>query len=268
LSDPRTLQAANLAAALATIVFNGLVNALPLAGVTTGEVSAAYPSLFTPPGWVFSVWGLIYSALLVFSIYQVRPGQRSRPYLPRIGWLHVASAACNVAWLVVFHYSFERPGLAPFTLVPMYALFALLLAIYLRLPVGVEPVGRAEKLAVHLPFSLYLGWVTLATMANTAFVLNAVIPGIPLPVQRASTVVLLLAVLLVGLLILRNRRDLVFALVIVWAAGGIAIERTGYPEIAATAGLTAIVVAAAILLLPLARRQGFAVFYLREPRSG
>ena len=56
-SDPRLLQAANLIAVVGTIVFNGWVNVRPLNGVTTGEVSNAYPSLFTPPGWVFSIWG-------------------------------------------------------------------------------------------------------------------------------------------------------------------------------------------------------------------
>jgi len=260
-------QLVNLGSVLATIVLNGWVNSLPLNGVSTGEVSAAYPSLFTPPGWVFAIWGLIYSALLVFAVFQLRPGQRSRAYLQRIGWLHAAAAVCNVGWLVVFHFSFDRPGLAPFTLIPMYLLFASLLAIYLRLRVGLEPVGRAEKLAVQVPFSLYLGWITLATMVNTAFVLNAVIPEIPLSFQRAFTVLLLLAVLAVGLLILRDRRDLVFALVIVWAAGGIAVERSDYPEIAAAAALTAVLIVAAIGLLPLSRRERFSRFYLGGSES-
>jgi hypothetical protein len=263
MNDPRLLQTANVAAVVATISFNGWVNAKPLNGVTTGEVSNAYPSLFTPAGWVFAIWGLIYIALCIFAVYQVRPGQRPRPYLPRIGWFHALSALCNCSWLVVFHFSYDRPDLAPFTLVPMYLLFGSLLAIYLRLRIGLATVGTPEKLAVHVPFSLYLGWVTLATMANTAFVLNAALAEIPLSIQRLFTVVLLLAVLAVGLLILRNRRDLVFALVIVWAASGIAVARSAYPEIAATAAGTAIIIAVAILALPRLRGQGLAGLYLR-----
>jgi hypothetical protein len=261
MTNVRVLPAVNLVAVPATIAFNGWVNARPLNDVTTGEISAAYPSLFTPPGWAFSIWGLIYAALLVFSIYQVRPGQRSRPYLSRIGWFHAASALCNCAWLVVFHFSFGRPGLAPVTLIPMYLLFGSLLAIYLRLRIGLDPVGVAEKLAVHLPFSLYLGWITVAAMVNTSFALNSLIPGIPLAIQRGFTLVLLLAVLAVGLLILRNRRDFVFALVIVWTTVGIAAERSAYPEIAVTAGLTALVVAGTVLLLPFLRGQNVAACY-------
>jgi hypothetical protein len=262
MSDPRLLQAANVVAVVATIGFNGWVNAMPLNGVTTGEVSNAYPSLFTPPGWVFAIWGLIYAALCIFAVYQLRPSQRGRPYLLHVGWFHVLSAVCNCTWLVVFHFSYGRAGLAPLTLLPMYLLFASLLAIYLRLRIGLEAVGTPEKLAVHVPFSLYLGWVTLATMTNTAFVLNAAVPEIPLSIQRLFTAVLLLAVLAVGLLILRNRRDLVFALVIVWAASGIAATRSAYPEIAATATGTAIVIAGAILALPRLRGQSFAGVYL------
>jgi hypothetical protein len=262
-SDPRLLQVANVVAVLATIAFNGWSNAAPLNGVTMAEVSRSYPSLFTPAGWAFSIWGVIYVALLVFAVFQVRPGQRQRPYLIRIGWLHAATFVCNATWIVVFHFSYGRPGMVPLTLIPMYGLFACLLAIYLRLPIGLGPVGSAEKLAVHVPFSLYLGWVTVATMANTAFVLNAAIPGISLPIQRAFTVAVLVAVLVVGVLILRNRRDLAFALALVWAASGIAAERTDYPEIAATAAGTALIVACTILVLPRLRGQSFTAFYLR-----
>jgi hypothetical protein len=263
MTDPRLLQAANVVAVVATVGFNGWVNAKPLNGVTTGEVSSAYPSLFTPPGWVFAIWGLIYVALCIFAVYQLRPSQRGRPYLLYVGWFHVLSAVCNCTWLVVFHFSYGRAGLAPLTLIPMCLLFTSLLTIYLRLRIGLEAVGIPEKLAVHVPFSLYLGWVTLATMANTAFVLNAALREIPLSIQRLLTLVLLLAVLAVGLLILHNRRDLVFALVIVWAASGIAVARNAYPEIAAAAAGTSIIIAVAILVLPRLRGQGFAGLYLR-----
>jgi benzodiazapine receptor len=255
MTEPRLLQTANVIAVPVTIALNAWIEMRPLNGVNSGQVSDSYPSLFTPPGWAFAIWSLIYTALLVFAIYQVRPGQRSRPYLPRIGWLHVVASVCNVSWLIVFHYSYERPALAPLTLIPMLCLFASLLTIYRRLRVGLDTAARSEKLAVHLPFSLYFGWITLATLVNCAFVLYSVLPGIPLAVQRGITVALLLVVLSVGLVVLRGRRDVVFALVIIWATVGIAIKNQAYLEIAASAGATALIIGGAIIVALRNRRQ-------------
>jgi len=243
MNEPRLLQVANMIAVLGTIALNAWIEMQPLFGVTSGQVSDAYPSLLTPPGWAFAIWSLIYTALLVFALYQVRPGQSSRPYLARIGWLLVVSSVCNVSWLVVFHYSYGRPGLAPLTLIPMGCLLTTLLTIYRRLRIGLEPVGVTETLAVQAPFSLYLGWITLATLVNGAFVLYSVLPGISLGLQRGITVALLLVVLTIGLLVLLNRRDVVFALAVVWATTSIAVTSDAYPEIAVTAGGTALIVA-------------------------
>ena len=89
-AHPRALQRANLVSVLGTLAFNTWVSVRPLNGVTTGEVSAAYPTLITPPGWVFSIWGVIYAALLVFAFYQARPAQRSRPS----PWTCASTIAC------------------------------------------------------------------------------------------------------------------------------------------------------------------------------
>ena len=188
------LQALNLVSVVATVVFNVWVSRQPPNGVTQSEVSAAYPTLITPAGWAFAIWGAIYVALLCFALFQLRPSQRARPYLAQIGWLNAGAAAANASWLVAFPHTYGRPELAPLTLVPMYGLAAFLLAIYLRLGVGRRPVGVAEKLAVHVPFSLYLGWVTPAAMVNTAVVVKALRPGISLEMQRALAVVVLMAV--------------------------------------------------------------------------
>jgi hypothetical protein len=257
------LQALNLVAAVGTVAFNVWVSRRPPRGVTQSEVSAAYPTLITPAGWAFAIWGVIYAALLGFALYQIRPGQRSRPYLVQIGWLNAGAAVANVSWLVVFPYSYGRPELAPLTLVPMYGLVALLLALYLRLGVGLRRVGVTEKLAVHVPFSLYLGWVTPAAMVNTAVVVKALWPEITVETQRALSVVVLTSLLGMGVLILRNRRDVAFALAIAWAASGIAAGRQAEPTIAALAMAAALVVVGTVLILPVLRRESFPSVYLR-----
>jgi len=95
--SPVVFQMANVVAVIAALVLNTLANALPLNGVTTGEVSDFYPNLFTPPGYVFSIWGVIYALAIVFMIYQVRPSQRSEAYLSQIGFLYLIGAVANNA---------------------------------------------------------------------------------------------------------------------------------------------------------------------------
>jgi hypothetical protein len=94
--DFRLLQIANVAAVVLAVAWNALVNILPLNGVNTAVVSDSYPNLFTPPGYVFAIWGVIYVLAAVFAAYQLRPSQRSADYLGKIGWLYLAGAVINV----------------------------------------------------------------------------------------------------------------------------------------------------------------------------
>ncbi|MCJ7676734.1 MAG: tryptophan-rich sensory protein, partial [Anaerolineales bacterium] len=122
---------------------------------------------FVPAGCVFSIWGLIYVGLLAFAIFHSLPSQRQNTALRRIGYLPSLSGVANVAWLFFWHYNAFG-----WTLVAMLLLLASLLAIYLRLDIGRAPaVGSGERWAVRVPFSIYLGWVTVATLANATDVL-------------------------------------------------------------------------------------------------
>lgn len=77
----------NLAAFMLVVVLNVLSNALPINGQTMPEISAKYPSLFTPAGFTFSIWGVIYVALLLFVIYQALPSQRNNETIAGISRL-------------------------------------------------------------------------------------------------------------------------------------------------------------------------------------
>jgi benzodiazapine receptor len=94
-----TLQIANLGALAVTIIANLLSNILMFDGKTVGEISDAYPNLFTPAGYVFSIWGLIYTLLLLFAVFQALPKQRGKPFLHEIGYYFVLSCVANVMWL-------------------------------------------------------------------------------------------------------------------------------------------------------------------------
>jgi len=236
-------QAVNVVALIATIVANGLANALPLNGLTTGEISDRFEVYFVPAGYVFSIWGLIYLALTAFVIYQVLPSQRDNPRLRRIGYLFALSCVANVAWLFLWHYE-----VFSLTIIAMIALLLLLIAIYLRLGIGRTTVPAAEAWLVRLPFSIYLGWVTVATIANATSLLDYLNWGGWGISPEIWTVIMLAAATGITAAVTFTRGDIAYGLVIVWAFAGIAVKHTGTTIVSATAW-TATALAAVVTAL-------------------
>jgi benzodiazapine receptor len=234
-------------AVVATVVLNGLANALPLNGQTTGEISDRFQVYFVPAGYVFSIWGLIYLALAAYAVYQALPAQRENPRLGRIGYLFVLSCLANVAWLFLWHY--ER---FVWTVIAMLGLLLSLIAIYLRLGIGRTQVSPAERWLVHVPFSIYLGWVTVATVANITSLLDYLNWG-GWGIQPAVWAVIMLIVgaaiaSAVGL----TRGDVAYMLVIVWAFVGIAVKHASTPLVAtaawATTGIVVVMLVVSVLI--------------------
>ena len=134
-------QVAVVVSVIATIVINTLANALPLNGFNTGEISDRFAVYFTPAGYVFSIWGLIYLGLIAFSIYQALPAQRENPRLRATGWWIVLGGIANSAWIFLWHY--EQ---FPLTIVAMLILLVTLIITYF------DNVTLKRQLC-HSPFS-------------------------------------------------------------------------------------------------------------------
>lgn len=201
---------------LMVVVVNLLANALPLNGLTTAEISDRFQVYFVPAGYVFSIWGIIYLGLLALTIYQAWPSQRSNPSLRAIGWWLALVNLANISWLFLWHY--EQ---FVFTLAAMLVLLIALIAIYVRLGVGQTKVSPPEKWLVHVPMSLYLGWVTVAAVANATAVLDYLGWG-QWGLSDGTWMMLILA-MVVGLTAMVNyfRKDLIYTAVILWALAGI-----------------------------------------------
>jgi hypothetical protein len=248
-------QSVNLLAVIATIAINGLANALPLNGQTTGEISDRFQVYFVPAGYVFSIWGLIYVALVAFAVYQALPSQRDNPRLRSMGYLFALSCVANIAWLFLWHYE-----VFPLTLAAMLSLLLLLIAIYLRLNIGGAQVSTAEKWLVHVPFSIYLGWITVATIANVTSLLDYLKWsgwGIS---PEAWTVIMLVAGVGIASAVSLTRGDVAYMLVIVWAFAGIAVKHAGTPAVATTAWVTTALVALMLVAGVLSKRRRRAQF--------
>jgi hypothetical protein len=243
---------------------NALSNILEFGGVNTGVAADTFFSYFTPAGYVFSIWSIIYTLLIIFIIYQARPSQVEEGYLGKIGYIYLINGIFNVTWLIAFHYAVTTPILLLLTEPLMLGILATLLYIYVKLEIGVTEVPISQKIAVHLPVSVYGGWISVATIANTASVLNEFLT-IPLDIQYLWTALVLVVALLLALIMLVKRRDIAYSLVVVWAAIGIYAKWTTLeviPLIYWTALIAAIVILVAIVVIPLVKRKNPVDYYL------
>ena len=259
--NSKSFQIINVFAVVFTIAMNMLANILPFNGVTTGAALDSFPNYFTPQGYVFAIWGVIYVLLIVFAFYQAKANQRGEAYLTKIGYLYLIGAFLNVAWLLVFHYSYGNTPLLVWTEPLIAGLLIVLLLTYVRLEIGVKEVPMKQKLAIHLPVSVYVGWISLATIANTAAVLNSSLV-ISLEVQYLWTALVLIIALLITSLMIVLRRDIAYALVVIWAVPGIATKWATIPIIFWTATIVTIIVILLILLVPIIRRKSPVDYYL------
>jgi hypothetical protein len=219
-------QAGVIASILITLVVNTLANALPLNGLNTGQISGRFNVYFVPAGYVFSIWGLIYIGLIAYGIFQALPTQRDNPRLRSTGWWITLGGLSNSAWIFLWHYQ-----QFPATLVAMFLLLTTLIITYLRLGIGRSTVSKAETWAVRIPFSIYLGWITVATVANVTSVLDYVkwdrfglTPEVWMGIMLAVVLVLTLAMII-------TRRDAAFTAVILWALAGIAMKFAAVPAV-------------------------------------
>jgi hypothetical protein len=252
-------QVAVIVAVAATLIVNGLANALPLNGQTTAEISDRFDVLFVPAGFVFSIWGLVYLALIAFGTFQALPRQRSDPRLSRVRGPFLLSSLANIAWLFTWHYEFFLLSMPV-----MLTLLASLAVIYDRLELGKGGVTTFERWCVDVPFSLYMGWISVATIANAADVLDY-IGWSGWGVAPAVWAVVML-VISGGLAIFMAlfRRDVVFVLVVMWALLGIGIKQFDVPLVSVTSFAVGAALALVLALLGVRSMRGLGAAPVRE----
>ncbi len=188
----------------------------------TGAISDLYPNLFVPVGLTFSIWGLIYTLLIAFVLYGLSLLWRTSPLFEKtfqkIGLLFIFSCILNATWIFMWHYLFIY-----LSVLVMIALLVTLILIYRRLPQK-EDLPFRERLFLVMPFSIYLGWITVATIAN----ITALFVAINWNGWGFSEVFWTVLVLFVGGLItlsfMKKYRNIVYGLVVVWAYLGIFLQ--------------------------------------------
>lgn len=241
--NKKFLQWLNLITFIATVIINYAATGLELGGYNTGELSDLIPNLFVPIGLTFSIWAVIYFFLIGFSIYQARDLFKSEKieetYLDKIGYYFLLSNIANSFWIFMWHFR-----LILLSFVFMIIILFSLIMIYLRLKIGKAEINKAEKLWVHAPFSIYLGWITVATIANaTALLVVSGVPSFGL-ISEILTIVVIVVAILITYAMLFLRKDWIYSLVIIWAVLGIYLKQSAVNSTIATTALVATLIVA------------------------
>jgi hypothetical protein len=217
----------NIIAFCAMVYVNYLSNALPINGNTAGDLSDKYVNYFVPAGLTFAIWGVIYSWLMVFLGFQIvsffneNIKAKVDPIIDKIGWLFVLSCVLNVAWLLAWHYEFVA-----LSVIIMISFLGTLLYLFLKIGVGKNTVNGLEKWISHAPFSIYLGWISIATIANfTALLVNNQWNGFGIDGAMWAKIMIVVG-LLVTIFVLSTRNAIFYGLVVMWAFYGIYVKRT------------------------------------------
>lgn len=223
------LQILNLAGFFLMVIINFLANYLPINNLDTGYISDLYPNLFAPAGFTFSIWGLIYLLLGIFVFYQaggiLSKGKSRNLFVEKIDYWFFSSCLLNTAWIFAWHYL--QLGLS---LVIMFFLLGNLLLIYNRITSIPDRREKEGYLFVFPAFSIYTGWITIATIANvTTFLVARDWGRFGLSEVFWMVIILLIATAIVLAFMYKNK-DWFYSLVAVWAFLGIVIKRLSSEE--------------------------------------
>ncbi len=201
---------------LVMVIVNYLAVALPINGITPGEVSDSYPNLFAPAGFTFSIWGLIYTLLLGFTVYQwiIRNRTDIQPILEKVQTYFILSSLFNTAWVFAWHYQ-----IIPLSLLLIVGMLISLILINVQLR-GTN-LKKWDYVLIRLPFSIYFGWLTVATIANvTVLMVSLGWNGYSMFADLWTALVLLVGTA-IGILTMLKNRDIPYILVLIWAYFGI-----------------------------------------------
>lgn len=233
-------QWANLIAILTAFGTNVLANILPLKGLSIGEIANTFfrDVLIIPANYAFAIWGLIYLGLISLAVYQALPTNRNHPHLRRMGYLLVISSVAQIAWVYFF-----QSRLFLLSLIAMVVILVPLIVLYQRLNFDSQPISQAQKWLVNIPLSIYLAWISVATIVNVAIALydldwngGGISPQI-------WTVLMLLVGAILAVIVSFPRADVAYAGVFIWALVAIAVRHFDTLIIAGTAVGLAILLA-------------------------
>ncbi len=215
-------------AVLGAVVFNTLFSRFPPGGQNVGEIANTILAgvLITPANYAFAIWGIIYLGLFAYVIYQFHLQRRQDPRLQRVNQLLIFACIAQTIWILLF--SLQQFG---WSILAMLGILIPLVVIYLTLGIGRGRVSRQRRWMAHIPFSLYLGWISVATIVNVASALYAAGWGGWGLSSVTWTVTMIVVAAIIGELVIYRHGDGAFTLVFVWAFVAIAVRQNEIPAV-------------------------------------
>lgn len=224
------------------LVANYAVSAFKINGTTTGEVSDAFPNLFAPIGLTFAIWGLIYLLLAIYTVHQFgiwgdAKSKATSQLINKLTPLYIITSLVNTAW--VFAWQYKIIWLSLLLIVAL-----LITLIFINIIISGQKLKASERWLIKLPFSVYFGWLTVATIANTVVWLVSVgWDGLKLD-EQFWTVAILVIGALIGVTTALRFRSVAYILVFAWAYFGILLKHisashfnNAYPSVVLTAAI-------------------------------
>jgi len=245
------LSIATLIAIFATLIVNILSNFFPPGGRNIGEIANTILQgvLIIPANYAFAIWGLIYLGLIAYSLYQFRPSQRARSTIQQVNALVILASLAQIFWVYLFTLQ-----LFWLSIVAMLIILLPLIRVYLLLRSSRFPVSRERKWFAQIPFSIYLGWISVATIVNIAsalYISNWDGWGIN---DTGWTAIMLIIGTVIAAIVAIQRGDVAFTLVFVWAYLAIGLRDLANPVIWIIALVSAITLVALIIFKRLAHK--------------
>ena len=207
------------------VTLNALSIVIPLGGKTTQELSDMYANPFTPIGFTFSIWSIIYTLLLIFSIIPLintlrGKDQKNKLVNKNIGYLYAISCLLNGLWILAWQYQHVFASV-----LIMLGLLVTLIKTHIELRKNTTALTWSDKYITFPTFSIYFGWISVATIANiTAWTVSIGWSGWGISMIDWTNIMVVVATLL-GTTLLLKYRDIFFNLVIIWALYGIMYKR-------------------------------------------
>jgi len=239
-------QALTLIAVFAAFGVNVLANVRPIGGLTLGEISNQLfqDVLITPANYAFAIWGIIYIGLFSFAIYQALPSQQQTPlFRHTISYWMVAASLAQIIWVFLFQLRFFS-----WSFLAMLLILFPLIRIYSQLDRGKTRTARREQWLVHIPLTIYLAWITVATIVNGAVALTDIgWQGWGLS-PEGWTVIMMVVGSAIALVIAFSKQDIAFTGVLVWALIAITVRHWEIPLIAGTGLILSVILVGVTVL--------------------
>lgn len=236
----------NIVAFIAVVIVNYLANSLPIGGLNTGALSDLYPNLFVPAGITFSIWWLIYLMLCGFLVWQIVDvyKKQSRWFTQTIGVWFLVSCLANISWIFAWHYRIVRLSLL---IIVAFLLIHIVLAY--KVNIGQKIGSWFDKLFIQVPFSLYVGWLSVATIANTTALLVHVGWNWFGMTDIFWTIAVIIVAALLALIALYKKADIVYASVVIWAFLWIILKRLAVDPVYASSIIWVLGICIAVISL-------------------